>query len=142
MAMSCIARGAAARCSMGVAARALHSNAGPRGMGAGTIVFVEDLDDYEKEIAKPMVVANFTASWCGPCRKIAPVFESLAMQNAKDVTFLKIDVDRAADIASKEAISAVPSFLFFKGGKRLGGFSGADVAKLTGFIDKMKGGDK
>lgn len=91
--------------------RALHASAAP----AGKVVSISELDDYEKEITKKMVVVDFTATWCGPCKKIAPVFESLAAQNT-DVRFVKVDVDKAPDVATKEAIQSVPSFLFFKVG--------------------------
>ncbi len=52
----------------------------------------EEFDAALKEAGSKLVVVDFTASWCGPCQQIAPVFKGLA-QEFKDVVFLKVDVD-------------------------------------------------
>jgi len=65
-------------------------------------------------------VADFTASWCGPCQTIAPSYEALAKKaDAKGAVFVKVDVDANADTAAKYGINAMPTFVFFKGGKPL-----------------------
>ena len=61
---------------------------------ASPVVHITNKADYDKRIAeaKGLVVVDFTAKWCGPCRRIAPTFEALANENS-DVVFLKVDVD-------------------------------------------------
>ena len=53
-----------------------------------------------------------------------------------DVVFVKVDVDEAADVAEKCGISAMPTFQFYKGGKQVDSFSGADEAKLKACVQK------
>ena len=75
-------------------------------------------------------VVYFTASWCGPCRMISPVYEELAAGAADDKVFLKVDVDDQAEVSQDAGISAMPTFHFYKGGKLVDKIVGADVAKL------------
>merc|ERR1711988_1014238 len=66
------------------------------------------------------VVVDFTASWCGPCKMIAPFFQELADKYGEGYTFCKIDVDEEDDCAAEHGISAMPTFLAFKGGAKVG----------------------
>lgn len=65
------------------------------------------------------VVADFTATWCGPCKAIAPFYEKLATQHATDgkLAFTKIDVDDLAEIAKEYSVTSMPTFLFFADGE-------------------------
>lgn len=65
------------------------------------------------------VVVDFYADWCPPCRAIAPVFSRLADQHATKghLAFAKVNVDHVNDVAARYAISAMPTFVFFEGGK-------------------------
>jgi thiol-disulfide isomerase/thioredoxin len=60
--------------------------------GLDMISTKEEFDAALKDAGSKLVVVDFTASWCGPCQQIAPVFKELAQEN-KDVVFLKVDVD-------------------------------------------------
>jgi thioredoxin 1 len=82
--------------------------------------------DYEK------VVLYFTASWCGPCKKISPVVEELGNDvDYKDsVCFIKIDVDEFEQLVDACNINAMPTFIFYKGGKEVDRMEGADENAL------------
>lgn len=61
-------------------------------------------------------VLYFTASWCPPCKMIAPVFSKLSAEY-KDILFVKIDIDEYGDVASEHSIQSVPTFEFINGDK-------------------------
>ena len=63
-----------------------------------------------------LVVTNFTATWCGPCKAAAPIFDKMSMDHA-DVVFCKIDIDdeELQEVVVANAISAVPTYTFVKG---------------------------
>ncbi|MGN1052263.1 MAG: thioredoxin [Candidatus Scatosoma sp.] len=63
------------------------------------------------------VFADFWASWCGPCRMLAPVFESLAEKYADKAEFVKVNVDEEAEAAMKYGVSSIPNVIAFRGGK-------------------------
>ena len=75
--------------------------------------------NFEAEVAKsPLpVLIDFWAVWCGPCRAVAPHFESLAQDYAGRVRFGKCDVDANQEIAARYDVRGVPMFLAFSGGK-------------------------
>lgn len=62
-----------------------------------------------------VVVVDFFATWCGPCRMLTPILEELE-EELKDVKFVKIDIDEAEDIAADYDIMSVPTLLLFKNG--------------------------
>lgn len=80
--------------------------------------FMEKVMDYEsnpgewKYLGTRPCVIDFTATWCGPCRKMAPILEELAEQYAGKVDFYKIDIDAEPELAAVFGVSAVPALLF------------------------------
>ncbi|MPQ43324.1 thioredoxin [Clostridium tarantellae] len=74
-----------------------------------------------------VVVVDFWATWCGPCKMIAPVIDELASE-MKDVKFVKVDVDQNPSIAGKFQIASIPTLMMFKNGK--------PVDTLVGFRPK------
>ena len=63
------------------------------------------------------VLVDFWATWCGPCRMIAPVLEEIAQEQADAVRIVKVDVDDNPELSHRFGIRNVPTLLFFKGGE-------------------------
>ena len=63
-------------------------------------------DDRSIRFARAQVVVDFTASWCGPCKKIAPVLQELARKASGKVLFYKVDVDQSRELAAAPGASA------------------------------------
>lgn len=92
--------------------------------------------DSVKETYKLMVI-DFTATWCGPCRSMAPVFTDLAAKYT-DVEFIKIDVDQLDDVARKYEVVAMPTFLLMKKGKVVDKVVGAKKDELQTKIQQHR----
>ncbi|KAM4106520.1 hypothetical protein ACB094_04G070900 [Castanea mollissima] len=85
-----------------------------------------------------LAILYFTATWCGPCRMISPLYTSLAGKYPK-VVFLKVDIDEAKDVAARWNISSVPTFFFLKNGKEVDKVVGADKSALERKIAQHAG---
>lgn len=79
---------------------------------------------------------DFYATWCGPCKVIAPVLEKIAQEYKDRLVVLKVDVDETDEIASEYKIEAMPTFVFIKNKQTLNKFSGASESKIRESIDK------
>jgi len=84
-----------------------------------------------------IVVADFYADWCGPCKAIAPTYESLSTKHSKPnrVTFTKVNVDNQQEIAQKYGVRAMPTFMIFRSGSVINTIRGADTRGLTNAIE-------
>eukprot|EP01128_Nolandella_sp_AFSM9_P003117 TRINITY_DN135_c0_g1_i2.p1 TRINITY_DN135_c0_g1~~TRINITY_DN135_c0_g1_i2.p1 ORF type:complete len:154 (-),score=32.52 TRINITY_DN135_c0_g1_i2:556-1017(-) len=85
-----------------------------------------------------LVVVDYSAAWCGPCKQISPYVEELALRHV-DVVFLTVDVDKVPAVAKEQKISAMPTFQFFKNGNSIASFTGADRTSLNQHVMKLKG---
>ena len=83
------------------------------------------------------VVIDFFATWCGPCKRIAPDLETLSNDNS-DVIFLKVDVDECEEIAANYEISSMPTLKFFKNGSQVAEVIGANVPKIKQTVASNK----
>lgn len=76
-----------------------------------------------------LVVVDFFATWCGPCKMIAPLLDKFSNEYSA-AKFIKVDVDELGDVAQEYEISSMPTVLFFKNGKIVGKVIGANPAAL------------
>uniref|UniRef100_A0A2P2J8I6 Thioredoxin H2-like n=1 Tax=Rhizophora mucronata TaxID=61149 RepID=A0A2P2J8I6_RHIMU len=87
-----------------------------------------------------LMVIDFTASWCGPCRFMEPALHAMAARFT-DVQFVQIDVDQLPDVAQDFGVQAMPTFVLVKRGKEVGRVVGAMKDELERKIEKNKAVD-
>ena len=81
---------------------------------------------FASEVTKrPLVVVDFWAAWCGPCRMVAPIVEQLAKEYAGRVTFGKLNVDENPEVSQRFGIQSIPTMIVFKNGQPVDGLIGA-----------------
>ncbi|MDI6641441.1 MAG: thioredoxin [Elusimicrobiota bacterium] len=73
--------------------------------------------NFKQEVSKGVVVVDFWAEWCGPCRIIAPVIEEISKEFASKIKVCKVNVDEAQKLASEYSVMAIPTLIIFKDGK-------------------------
>ncbi|KAI5013473.1 thioredoxin H-type-like [Hordeum vulgare subsp. vulgare] len=89
----------------------------------GAVIACHTKQEFDTHMANgkdtgKLVIIDFTASWCGPCRVIAPVFAEYA-KKFPGAIFLKVDVDELKDVAEAYNVEAMPTFLFIKDGEKV-----------------------
>lgn len=94
--------------------------------------------DFAQAIAGPNpVLVDFSASWCGPCRAMAPALEAFATHRTDDLAVVKIDIDAAPAVAARHGIRSVPTLMLFQNGKPVAVQAGMMSEKQLGaFVDE------
>ncbi|MBP9841486.1 MAG: thioredoxin [Simkaniaceae bacterium] len=83
--------------------------------------------EFDQEVKNGVVLVDFYADWCGPCRMMAPVLDELAHEMEGDVSFVKVDIDKSSKAAGALQITSIPTLVLFK--------NGAEVARCVGLKD-------
>ena len=91
------------------------------------MVIINNTDEFNKEIKDGVVLVDFFATWCGPCKMLSPIVDEVS-DEITDVKFIKVDVDQLSDIASNYNIMSIPTLIIFKDGNV--------VAKQMGMLPK------
>ena len=105
-------------------------------MSKDTVTVLDATFKSEVLDSQTPVLVDFWATWCAPCRAIAPALEELATQYKGQVKIAKVDIDENNDIAQTYGIRSIPTLLMFKGGKEIERLVGATRAKLEDSIKK------
>ncbi len=93
---------------------------------AESLVTVTDSDFKEKVLkASELVLVDFWAEWCRPCRFVTPILKELATDYHDVLTIAKLNVDENGDTAADYGITSIPSLMLFKDGERIDGVIGA-----------------
>ncbi len=101
---------------------------------AHTMINMENFAD-EIENRSGLVLLDFYAVWCGPCKMLAPILDEIAA-NLPAVSVVKSDVDEAPDLAGKFGIQSIPTVLLFRDGEMVDGFVGyRDKAEIIKMIE-------
>jgi thioredoxin 1 len=85
-------------------------------------------DSFKKETEKGVVLVDFNAIWCGPCRMLSPIIEEIAKEMEGKVKVAKLDIDSHQKVAAEYQVTSVPTLILFKDGK--------EVNRMVGLRDK------
>eukprot|EP00042_Codosiga_hollandica_P017534 m.48600 g.48600 ORF g.48600 m.48600 type:complete len:177 (+) comp47757_c0_seq2:306-836(+) len=104
------------------------------------VVHLNSEDEYDEALKfAGIIVIDFFATWCGPCKMLAPQFSTLAdkYKHAHDlIRFYKLDVDEVEEVAANNDVSAMPTIMIFKGGKDIATILGADIKKIEAAVEE------
>lgn len=107
-------------------------------MAEGVVEITTSTWDKEVLESKGIVMVDFWAVWCGPCRMIAPTVEELAKEYAGKIKVGKLNTDENSDIASRYKIMGIPTIMFFKDGQKVDQIVGAvPKSQLKAKIDSL-----
>ncbi|CAG7882307.1 unnamed protein product [Brassica rapa] len=111
----------------------------------GNVHLITTKESWDEKLAEAgrdgkIVIANFSATWCGPCKVVAPFYIELSEKHPS-IMFLLVDVDELSDFSSSWDIKATPTFFFLKNGQQIGKLVGANKPelqkKVTSILDSV-----
>lgn len=94
--------------------------------------FQEELNKHSTNL----VVVDFSATWCGPCRRVAPLYDELSNKYDRAV-FLKVDVDKCQETAAGQGVSAMPTFILYRNKVKVARIQGADIAGVESKVKQL-----
>jgi thioredoxin 1 len=113
--------------------------------GAGEVgtLTEQSFDESVLKSSQPVLV-DFFATWCGPCKRMAPIVDEFARKHKAEFRVFECDIDQNRELANRFGVDAVPTFMVFKNGKMVGRFMGSDTAEtfesnIVGSLDTRLG---
>ena len=101
------------------------------------MVKIVDTNSFDESVKEGVVLVDFYADWCGPCKMLAPVLEELAEDLEGKATVIKVNVDTENALAAKYQVQSIPSLKVFKDGKVVGETMGFQPKqKLAELVEK------
>ena len=105
-------------------------------------IMVTELTDADfkstLDSAQTPILVDFSASWCGPCKALAPTIDKVAGDYDGKIAVYKVDIDNAPDSAASFGIMSVPTCIFFRDGKEVDRFMGnLDLRTVKGHVDRV-----
>lgn len=99
---------------------------------AGDQVLEINNDNFQAEVASSdeLVLLDFYATWCGPCKAMTPIIDELAEKYSGRVKVGKVDADQAPELAAQYGVQGLPTFMLFKGGEKVDVLVGAQSQAL------------
>lgn len=92
--------------------------------------YVEELDNatFNKINDDGLAIVDYWASWCMPCKMLAPIYESVAAEMADKLSFYKINIDQSQEIATASRVNSIPTLIIYSNGK--------EVSRVSGYRSK------
>ncbi|ESO94519.1 hypothetical protein LOTGIDRAFT_203919 [Lottia gigantea] len=102
-----------------------------------SVTIINSVEEFKCQLSScggKLICIDFSASWCGPCKMIGPKFEAMAKEFDGKFIALKVDVDAVPELSEEYDVSAMPTFLCFKNGKKVAEIVGASEEKLRDML--------
>lgn len=101
---------------------------------SGSSVQTLSSDNFDSFIGQGVVVVDFHASWCGPCKTLGPIFQEIASELGSQAAFGKLDTDHASQIAKNYSIKTIPTLMIFRDGKEIKRRGPGSKSEITSWI--------
>lgn len=95
--------------------------------------------NFKEEVilSEKLVLVDLYATWCGPCRALAPVLEEIAEKYQDKIKVVKVNVDEEEDIAARFCVTSIPTVIFFRDGKAVASFVGLkSPSEIESIVEK------
>jgi thioredoxin 1 len=95
--------------------------------------YITDSSTEQIALNENKAIICFSATWCGPCKKIKPLYHEIA-ENNKDINFYEVDIDDREELVTKFNIKSIPTFILLKEGNKINELVGSNINELSTLI--------